>query len=279
MLVAGPDTRVVELRVHGLMGTTPETLVSPVAAVDVAGDGIGRIVQPADRLLRPAPGPMLRAEGQSIPRVVEGYIWGGMTSGGAAKAAWALLFPFSLANVAHWMLPPIPSGHRLARAARRGQPLAAAAGRRAADDAAGHPGRGGEPGPDRRALPHARLVVPGPHGAGLAARGLPGAPAHRAGAGAVADLRAVPDLLRGLGDRGAPQPAADAAERAGAAAGDQPGRPTRTRRRCARCTCWPRSRRWRCCRSADPSTRPPARSPCRGRSRWRCWCWPSPACW
>ncbi len=115
MLTAGPDTRVVELRVHGLMGTAPESLVSSVAAVDVAGDGIGRIVQPADRLLRPAPGPMLRAEGKSVPRVVEGYVWSGMTSGGAAKAAWALLFPFSLANVAHWMLPPIPSGHRLAR--------------------------------------------------------------------------------------------------------------------------------------------------------------------
>ena len=115
MLATGPDTRVVELRVHGLMGTAPETLVSSVAAVDVAGDGIGRVVQPADRLLRPAPGPMLRAEGQSIPRVVEGYVWGGMTSGGAAKAAWALLFPFSLANVTHWMLPPVPSGHRLAR--------------------------------------------------------------------------------------------------------------------------------------------------------------------
>ena len=114
MRPAGPDTRVVELRVHGVMGTTPESLVSAVAAVDVAGDGIGRIVQPADRLHRPAPGPMLRAEGQSIPRVVEGYAWGGMTSGGAAKATWALLFPFSLANVAHWMLPPIPSGHRAA---------------------------------------------------------------------------------------------------------------------------------------------------------------------
>lgn len=114
MFPPGPDTRVVELRVHGVMGTPPETLVSAVAAVDVAGDGIGRIVQPADRLLRPAPGPMLRAEGQSIPRTVEGYSWSGMTSGGAAKAAWALLFPFSLANVAHWMLPPVPSGHRLA---------------------------------------------------------------------------------------------------------------------------------------------------------------------
>lgn len=115
MFPPGPDTRVVELRVHGVMGTRPESLVSAVAAVDVAGDGVGRIVQPADRLLRPAPGPMLRAEGQSIPRVVEGYSWGGMTSGGWAKAAWAALFPFALANVAHWMLPPIPSGHGPAR--------------------------------------------------------------------------------------------------------------------------------------------------------------------
>lgn len=114
MLIPGPDTRVVELRVHGAMGTRPEVLVSSVAAVDVAGDGIGRIVRPADRLLRPAPGPVLQAEGRSFPRTVEGYLWGGMTSGGWAKATWALLFPFSLANVAHWMLPPIPSGHRIA---------------------------------------------------------------------------------------------------------------------------------------------------------------------
>ncbi|SDN87062.1 hypothetical protein [Lentzea jiangxiensis] len=108
MLIAGPDTRVVELRVHGVQGTTPQTLVDAVAAVDVAGDGLGRIVRPADRLRRPAPGPVLQTEGRSTPRVVEGYLWGGMTSGGVAKATWALLFPFSIANVAHWMLPPVP---------------------------------------------------------------------------------------------------------------------------------------------------------------------------
>jgi hypothetical protein len=112
VLPTGADTRVVELRVHGMMGTSPESLVSAVSAVDVAGDGVGRVVRPADRLLRPAPGPVLRADGRSVSRVVEGYVWGAMTSGGWAKATWALLFPFSLANMAHWMLPPVPRGHR-----------------------------------------------------------------------------------------------------------------------------------------------------------------------
>ncbi|AHI01256.1 lipase family protein [Kutzneria albida] len=110
MLIPGPDTRVVELRVHGVMGTTPEALVDAVVAVDVAGDGVGRVVRPADRLRRPAPGPVLQAGGRPVPRTVEGYVWSGMTSGGLAKAAWALLLPFALANVAHWMLPPVSGG-------------------------------------------------------------------------------------------------------------------------------------------------------------------------
>ncbi len=110
MLIPGPDTRVVELRVHGILGTTPEDLVDAVAAVDVAGDGKGRLVRPADRLRRPAPGPVLKAEGRPLPRTVEGYVWGALTSGGLAKAIWALLFPFSLANMASWMLPPVADG-------------------------------------------------------------------------------------------------------------------------------------------------------------------------
>ncbi|GAA2339344.1 membrane protein [Saccharopolyspora halophila] len=109
MQIPGPDTRVVEVRVHGILGTTGEDLTDSVASVDVAGDGIGRIVRPADRLLRPVPGPQLTAGERSVPRIVEGYLWGAMTSGGLAKAAWALLFPFALANMAHWMLPPRPA--------------------------------------------------------------------------------------------------------------------------------------------------------------------------
>ncbi|MGH3432759.1 MAG: hypothetical protein ACRDQB_07990, partial [Thermocrispum sp.] len=109
MSLPGPDARVVELRVPGLVGITGEQLLDSVAAVTVAGDESGELVRPADRLRRPAPGPVLQALGRSLPRTLEGYLWGKMTSGGAVKAAWALLFPFSLANVAHGMLPA-PSG-------------------------------------------------------------------------------------------------------------------------------------------------------------------------
>ncbi|TVT06939.1 hypothetical protein AMYBAR_006354 [Amycolatopsis bartoniae] len=112
----GPETRIVELRVPGLSGTSGEALLDVVSTVEVAGDGLGRVIRPSDRLRRPAPGPVLQALGRSVPRTLEGYLWGGMTSGGAAKAAWALLFPFSLANVAHWMLPPVPEGSRAAAA-------------------------------------------------------------------------------------------------------------------------------------------------------------------
>jgi len=114
VLLPGPDTRVVELRVHGILGTSPENLTDSVEAVEVAGDGLGRFFRPADRLRRPSSGPVLRAGGRPVPRVVEGYLWSGMTSGSWGKAMWALLFPFALVNVAHWMLPPTRAG-RVAR--------------------------------------------------------------------------------------------------------------------------------------------------------------------
>ncbi|GAB3503508.1 hypothetical protein [Amycolatopsis cihanbeyliensis] len=110
MPLPGPETRVVELRVPGLIGTTGESLLDSVGVVDVAGDRLGRVIRPSDRLRRPAPGPVLQGAGRALPRTLEGYLWSGMTSGGVAKATWALLFPFSLANVAFWMLPPVPRG-------------------------------------------------------------------------------------------------------------------------------------------------------------------------
>ncbi|MPY78670.1 MAG: hypothetical protein GEV04_09260 [Actinophytocola sp.] len=112
----GPDARVIELRVPGLVGVSGEQLLDSVATVTVAGDETGEIVRPADRLRRPVAGPVLHALGRAIPRTLEGYLWHKMTSGGATKTAWALLFPFSLANVAHGMLPPAPEGSRVTRA-------------------------------------------------------------------------------------------------------------------------------------------------------------------
>lgn len=113
MSIPGPDTHVVELRVPGLVGTSGESLLDSTGMVEVAGDGIGRLIRPSDRLRRPAPGPVLQALGRSVSRTLEGYLWERMTSGNAAKATWALLFPFSLANVAHWMLPPVPQGRKV----------------------------------------------------------------------------------------------------------------------------------------------------------------------
>ncbi len=114
MSLPGPDARVVELRVPGLVGISGEHLLDAVAAVTVAGDETGEVIRPADRLRRPAPGPVLQAIGRAVPRTLEGYLWHKMTSGGVAKATWALLVPFSLANVAHGMLPPVPDRGRTA---------------------------------------------------------------------------------------------------------------------------------------------------------------------
>ncbi|QWF82233.1 hypothetical protein HUW46_05670 [Amycolatopsis sp. CA-230715] len=114
MALPGPDTRIAELRVPGLTGTSGESLLDTVSTVEVAGDELGKVIRPSDRLRRPAPGPVVQALGRAIPRTLEGYLWSGMTSGGAAKATWALLFPFSLANVAQWMLPPARRGSRTA---------------------------------------------------------------------------------------------------------------------------------------------------------------------
>src|SRR5699024_11213940 len=111
----GPDTRVTELRVPGLGGTTGASLLDTSDTVSVGGDTVGRLVRPADRLHRPTPGPMLRALSGSVPRTLEGYLWGRMTTGSAAQTAWVLLFPFTLANVAAWMLPPVDPTSTAAR--------------------------------------------------------------------------------------------------------------------------------------------------------------------
>jgi hypothetical protein len=82
---------IVELRVHGVGGTPAEALLgveSQADLIQVGGD-------PA------APFQARRAD-----PLVEGYVWGKLTSKGLLQPLWLLLLPFTLVNVAGWMHPP-----------------------------------------------------------------------------------------------------------------------------------------------------------------------------
>lgn len=102
---AGAAPGVVEIRVHGVSGTPPQDMLCSQWAAQVAGDALSPIFQPADQFGRTLAGPDLPCDDGVVPRQVEAYHWGEMTSGGWSKAVWALLAPFALVNVAHWMLP------------------------------------------------------------------------------------------------------------------------------------------------------------------------------
>jgi hypothetical protein len=81
---------VTELRVHGVGGTTPESLLVDAAPQLVSGNRIAAFFRTADR----------------AGRHVEAYSWGGLTSRSASRVLWLLLFPFALANLAGWMCSP-----------------------------------------------------------------------------------------------------------------------------------------------------------------------------
>lgn len=81
----------VELRVHGVGGSSPEALLGVASDKDtalVAGDDDAGF------------------HARSGEPWVEGYVWGGLTSGSIAQTFWIVLLPFTLLNVAGWMYPP-----------------------------------------------------------------------------------------------------------------------------------------------------------------------------
>ena len=80
----------VELRVHGVGGATPEELLDVPLTRRVAGD-------PAAGFFRP-----WRDEERTPTS--EGYSWGGLTSASRLRALWVLLTPFALVNLAGWMI-------------------------------------------------------------------------------------------------------------------------------------------------------------------------------
>ncbi len=86
---SGADLRgVTELRVHGVGGTTPEDMLGDPHPVQVAGDRLAGFFR----------------RGDVGGRHVEAYSWGGLTSRSALRVLWLLLLPFTLANLAGWML-------------------------------------------------------------------------------------------------------------------------------------------------------------------------------
>jgi hypothetical protein len=97
-----------ELRVHGVSGPPPENVLQiPAALVTMidgnADSGFWRRWRVGGR-----------AQDVDVPdkRQLEAFCWGGLTSRASLQALWLLLLPFSMVNLAHWMIPPYIPGRR-----------------------------------------------------------------------------------------------------------------------------------------------------------------------
>ena len=97
-------SRVVELRVHGVSGTPPQDLLDRPLVTQVAGDGIAGFYRP--RLASERTDAVPGRDGPPL----EGYVWGGLTSGSPGRALWLVLLPFTLINVAPRLRPGDPPG-------------------------------------------------------------------------------------------------------------------------------------------------------------------------
>ena len=82
----------VELMVHGVGGTPPESMLDSSEIVRVRGDETAAFFR-------------LKKAGSNDDIVQEAYSWGGLTAGSASRAFWVFLAPFAFLNVAGWMLP------------------------------------------------------------------------------------------------------------------------------------------------------------------------------
>ena len=96
--VAGPDgtSGLLEVRVHGVGGSSPEQILEQTDYVQVGGDSLAQFIRRWGSRLRIVPWPL------------EGYWWGGLTSRPATRALWSLMFPLLLSNFAAWTAPASP---------------------------------------------------------------------------------------------------------------------------------------------------------------------------
>ncbi|GAB3268984.1 hypothetical protein [Kineosporia babensis] len=95
-----------ELRVHGVAGSTGSVMLEHPNVVKVAGS------DPTAFYRRWSPDGVARA---SVPWPLEAYVWGGLTRRALASASWLLLLPFMLYNISYYMLPAGPAKGRARR--------------------------------------------------------------------------------------------------------------------------------------------------------------------
>lgn len=91
-----------ELRVHGVSGTPPESMLDFQRVRQESGDEFGRFFRRIDEY-----GAELR---EPDGHRVEAYHWGKFTSGSWSQALWLLIAPFGIVNAAQFMLEPPTSG-------------------------------------------------------------------------------------------------------------------------------------------------------------------------
>lgn len=96
-LAIGHDPTFLELRIHGVSGSTGATMLEHPNTLQVAGDSRTMFL----RRWTPA-----GSGGVGIPWPAEAYSWGGLTESPWASASWILLAPFMLFNVASFAVPP-----------------------------------------------------------------------------------------------------------------------------------------------------------------------------
>ncbi len=85
---------------HGVSGTPPEALLDRPLVTQVDGDRVAGFYRPRlpEERADAAPDPF--AEPIEPAADLEGYAWGGLTSGSPGRAFWLVLLPFTLMNVA-----------------------------------------------------------------------------------------------------------------------------------------------------------------------------------
>jgi hypothetical protein len=96
-----PAADAVELRIHGVSGTPPGELLDRPLVRQVAGNPTAGFYRPRLEVER-TDDPPDGGRGAWL----EGYSWGGLTSGAPSRALWLLLLPFVLVNVAPRFRPP-----------------------------------------------------------------------------------------------------------------------------------------------------------------------------